>query len=82
MTLFWTFLTVLAGAAGVRYLARLHAARASRGRVVDDDAVRRILEEGTLTTDEDDEPLDLEEAARAEEEFWAESWDEPDEYPR
>lgn len=81
MILFWAFLTVLAGAAGVKYLGRLHAGRRS-APVVDDDAVRRILEEGTLSLDEDDEPLDLEEAARAEEEFWAESWDEPEEYPR
>lgn len=81
MIWFWAFLTVLAGAAGVKYLSRLHAGRSS-GPLVDDDAVRRILEDGTLSTGDDDEPLDLEEAARAEEEFWAESWDEPEEYPR
>lgn len=83
MLWFWGFLTVLAGAAGVKYLGRLHSARRSGGApAVDDDAIRRILEEGTLSTGDDDEPLDLEAAARAEEEFWAESWDEPEEYPR
>ncbi len=82
MNWFWILLTALAGAAGLRYLTRLRAA-SGRPFAVDDDAVRRILEDGTLETDdEDDEPLDLEEAARAEEEFWAESWDEPEEYPR
>jgi hypothetical protein len=53
---------------------------------VDDDALRRIMEHGTLSTgrydEDDDEPLDPEKAARAEEEFWAESWDEPEEYSR
>lgn len=79
---FWTFLAVLAGLAGLRYLQRIRSARSSGSRpVVDDEALRRILEEGTLTTEED-EPLDLKEAARAEEEFWAESWDEPEEHPR
>ncbi len=48
---------------------------------VDDDAIEQILARGTLTAP-DDEPLDEEEIARAEEEFWQESWDEPDEYGR
>ncbi|MEW5927893.1 MAG: hypothetical protein AB1941_10430 [Gemmatimonadota bacterium] len=84
MTWFWIFLALLAGAAGLRYLAHLRSA-ASRGGPprVDDDALRRILEDGTLSGgDEDDEPLDPKKAARAEEEFWAESWDEPEEYHR
>jgi len=83
MTWFWILLTALAAGAGLRYLARLHSATSGRSFAVDDAAVRRILEEGSLETDEGDEgPLDLEEAARAEEEFWAESWDEPEEYSR
>jgi hypothetical protein len=54
---------------------------------VDDDALRRIMQHGTLSTggrddEDDDEPLDPDKAARAEEEFWAESWDEPEEYSR
>lgn len=86
MTWFWIFLALLAGAAGLRYLARLRSAsRRGAPPRVDDDALRRILEHGTLSTgggDEDDEPLDPRRAARAEEEFWAESWDEPEEYTR
>ncbi len=45
---------------------------------LDDGSVRRILEEGRLETDEDDEPLDLDEIRREEERFWDETWDEPD----
>lgn len=85
MSWFWIFLAVLAALAGLRYLRRLRSARSALGPPrVDDDALRRILATGTLSTggDDDDEPLDLEKAARAEEEFWEESWDEPDEYPR
>jgi hypothetical protein len=48
---------------------------------VDDDALRQLLETGSFEPDED-EPLDLDAAARAEEEFWSESWDEPEEYKR
>lgn len=87
MTWLWIFLALLAGAAGLRYLAHLRSAtRPGAPPRVDDDALRRILEHGTLSTgggeDEDDEPLDPRKAARAEEEFWAESWDEPEEYSR
>ena len=85
MTWFWIFLALLAGAAGLRYLASLRAAsRPGAPPRVDDDALRRILEHGTLSTggEDDDEPLDLKKAARAEEEFWDESWDEPEEYSR
>lgn len=85
MTWLWISMAALAGVAGLRYLARLRSVRPPGGSPrVDDEALRRILEEGTLSTgeEEDDEPLDLEAAARAEEEFWDESWDEPEEYPR
>lgn len=85
MTWFWIFLALLAGAAGLRYLAHLRSAAPRGGPPrVDDDALRRIMEHGTYSDgdDEDDEPLDPEKAARAEEEFWAESWDEPEEYHR
>lgn len=88
MTWFWIFLALLAGAAGLRYLAHLRASsRAGAPPRVDDDAMRRILEHGTLSAgggeyEDDGEPLDPEKAARAEEEFWAESWDEPEEYSR
>jgi hypothetical protein len=43
-------------------------------RIVEDD-IRRIVEEGALLTD-DPEPLDLEQIAKDEDEFWNESWDE------
>ena len=84
MTWIWLLLGALAGVAGLRHRSRLHAARASGGPPrVDDEAVRQILERGTLAApEEDDEPLDLEEAAQAEEEFWRDSWDEPEEYER
>lgn len=82
MTWIWTLFALLLVAAGLRYVLRLRSARPPGGPpVVDDDALRRILEEGTLTTEEE-EPLDLDEIARAEEDFWAESWDEPEEHPR
>ena len=45
---------------------------------IDEDDIRRIEEEGTLLTD-DPEPLDLEEIGREEDEFWKETWDEPEE---
>jgi hypothetical protein len=78
MTSIWIVISVLAVVAGVRYLARI---RSLRTPAVDDDAVRRILDTGSLEA-EDDESLDLDEAARAEEEFWDESWDDPEEYGR
>lgn len=82
MAWIWLLFGVLAGMAGLRHRSRLRSARRSaRPPRVDDDAIRRILEQGTLTS-EDDEPLDLDEAKRAEEEFWRDSWDEPEEYGR
>ncbi len=45
---------------------------------IDDDDIRRIEEGGALFTD-DPEPLDLEEISREEDEFWRETWDEPEE---
>jgi hypothetical protein len=75
----WIGLAVLAAVLG---LARRAVPRTGPYPTVDDDAVRSILEAGRLSTageDGDDEPLDMEEAARAEEEFFAESWDEPEE---
>ena len=82
MSWIWIVLAALALLAGFRYLARLRATRGSAGSpAVDDDAVRRILETGVIDAD-DEEALDLDQAARAEEEFWDESWDEPEEYGR
>ena len=79
----WAFLAVATAVAGIRHLLRTRAARSAGAPRVDDDALRRILDTGTLSTpDDEDEPLDLDAAARAEEEFWSQSWDEPEEYPR
>ena len=45
---------------------------------IEDDDVRRIVENGVLVTD-DPEPLDLKKIQREEEELWGESWDEVEE---
>jgi hypothetical protein len=83
MSWIWLVLAVLLLLAGFRYVARIRSARGPRGvPVLDDDGVRRILETGAFAAEEEEEPLDLEEAARAEDEFWDESWDEPEEYGR
>jgi hypothetical protein len=77
-----TALAALAALAGVRYLWRLRAGRESGGVPrVDDAALQRILATGSLPAEEPD-ALDMDAAARAEEEFWGESWDEPEEYHR
>lgn len=44
-----------------------------------DDMIRQIEEQGRLRI-EDGEPLDLDEIREQEEQFWEESWDEPDEW--
>jgi hypothetical protein len=76
----WVALAVLVLIAGLRRL--LMRRRRRRGSpIVDDEAIERILAHGTLVTCED-EPLDEDEIARAEAEFWEESWDEPDDYTR
>ena len=73
-------LAAIAGVAGLRYLVRLRSFHDEDGPpAVDDDAIRQILEEGTL---KGRDALNLDEIARAEEDFWAESWDEPEEHPR
>jgi hypothetical protein len=55
--------------------------RVTRSRAVprvDDDALRQILEDGTL---EHEDPLDLERAAEEERRFWNEErWDEAEEW--
>lgn len=81
MTWIWIVAAALVGALGVRHRLRMRAARPRVPRV-DDAALESILREGRLVLPEEDEPVDLDEAARAEEEFWGESWDEPEEYSR
>jgi hypothetical protein len=82
MTWLWGCFAAVAALAGIRHWLRARSVR-GRGAIprVDDDAIRHILETGSIRV-EDDEPLDLDAAARAEEAFWKESWDEPEEYPR
>lgn len=76
----WIGFAVLVLLVGIaRLLTRRR--RRPRGPIVDDAAIERILAHGTLVT-ADDEPLDDDEIARAEAEFWEESWDEPDDYVR
>ena len=82
MNWYWSLLALLVILAGLRYGLRRRTQRRSGGVPrVDDAALGRILQTGSLPgDDDDDEPLDPEAAARAEEEFWQESWDEPEEY--
>jgi hypothetical protein len=80
LALFSAFLVGLAVASGVRFRVRLKRRLRRSSPVVDDDALRRILEEGRLSTDED-APLDYDEIDEEERRFWSsDSWDEPDEW--
>src|SRR5690606_22377206 len=81
MSLLWVALAILLLLAGIRAIVRTRAVRRRSG-TVDDDAVRRILEDGSLDVDDEDERLDLDDAARAEDEFWRETSDGPDEFGR
>lgn len=58
------------------FLRRRRALRETlTGPGVDDEAVERIIREGSLRVEEP-EPLDLDEIARAEDAFWeSEAWD-------
>lgn len=73
-------LLVLVLAAAWRLRQRREQVRGGSFRI-DDEAIEQILSHGSLSAP-DDEPLDEEEIARAEEEFWQQSWDEPEEYGR
>ena len=80
MTSIWIAIALLAAAAAGRQWHRLRGVRSSaRPPRVDDAALAQILERGSFE-DAEDEPLDMDEAARAEEEFWRESWEEPDDF--
>ncbi|MXW66105.1 MAG: hypothetical protein F4Z72_03680 [Gemmatimonadales bacterium] len=68
-------LAVLVAVAGWRARRRLrHATRSG----VTDEIVRRIETVGRVDA-EDVEPVDLELARAEEDEFWAQTWDEPEE---
>lgn len=66
-------LTVVAAALYIRRRVKLYQQRKAR---VTDDLMRRVEEVGRIDLDE---PLDLEEIQREEDQFWEETWDEPDE---
>lgn len=73
MELFALLALIVAGG-GIAVRWRL---RRMRRPDVGDEEVRQIEEEGRLSTSEP-EPLDVDEVRAREEEFWAESWDEPE----
>jgi hypothetical protein len=82
LTLFWILLGALLAALTVAAGWSLYEQRMRRTRerlVLDDDAIRTILDTGELHVDED-EPLNLEAIDEEEERFWSETWDEPDDW--
>lgn len=77
----WIVLAAVVAAVGLSRRATMRKQRGRDAPLVDDHTIRRILDVGTVEA-ETDEPLDLDEVARAEEEFWNEDWDEPEEFGR
>lgn len=73
--MFGLFIATLAIAGGFIVRSRLRSARQSEDGLCDGD-IRRI-EMGLPL--EREEPLDRDGIRRAEEEFWSETWDEPEE---
>ncbi len=81
MVWLWILFGALVVLAALRQRSRLRANRPRRAApTIDDAAIRQIIGKGRLPSRDDDPPLDMKAAAQAEEEFWAESWDEPEEY--
>ncbi len=74
----WFFLGALVAYAWISMRLKLKRSIEDPVPQVDEDAIRRIEEEGALFADRP-EPLDLEEISREEDEFWRETWDEPEE---
>ncbi len=75
----WWILAALVLVAWLSLRARVKESIRRAPPTLDDDAVRRIEEYGTITTDED-EPLDLDEIRKEESLFWDEErWDEAEE---
>ena len=74
----WFFLGALVGYAWISMRRRIRKAIEVPPPRIDQDDIRRIEEEGSLFTD-DPEPLDLEQIGREEDDFWRETWDEPEE---
>lgn len=73
------FLVALVAVSGLRLRRRIRRRSGRRVPMVDDQAIRDILERGTLVTD-DDPPLDQGEIDEAERRFWSDRWDEPEEW--
>ncbi len=74
----WFFLGALVAYAWISMRLKLKRARGAPVPQIDQDDIRRIEEEGALFADAP-EPLDLEEIRREEDDFWRETWDEPEE---
>lgn len=68
-------LAVLAGS-----LARWRVTRTVSGKkpVVTDEVLRAVLEKGAVDLAEPDEPLDEKQIRRAEDDFWASEWEDPE----
>ena len=77
--LIWIAFGVLAVAGGVAVRRRLGASLGGAKSSLDNDAIRRIVETGSLSVDEEP-PLDLEEIEEEEDRFWSEKWDEPEQW--
>lgn len=75
---FWGACGVLIVIVGLRIRSRARRAIDRAPLSVDDEAVRRIIEEGVLESVED-EPLDLDEIEEEERRFWEQTWDEAEE---
>jgi hypothetical protein len=77
-----TFFIILAAvvlAGGLMARTRIRRTVEGDAPVVTDEVLRRILEEGEVPPEEVD-PLDEEEIREAEDRFWEEEWDEPEEF--
>ncbi len=74
----WFFLGALLGYAWISMRRKLKRVIEVPSPRIDEDDIRRIEEEGVLRTDHP-EPLDLKQISREEDEFWNETWDEPEE---
>lgn len=75
---FLLVLALLAMAGGWLLRRRIGRAREGGRAHLSDEMIRRIEEEGRLHRP-DNEPLDLDQIRREEEQFWDETWDEPEE---
>jgi len=76
VTALLVFLSIVVVVAGIVARLRVVAEERRGAPVLDDEAIRRIQEEGRLWVEADD-PLDPEEILREEERFWEEEWQEP-----